>query len=64
MSSEQPGVEQRHLRSIEEHTESSLERVVNKTSKSVPSKAQFSIEPGTGPEIQGLLHTTVCYCFQ
>lgn len=36
------------------HTDSSLEKVGSKTSKSIPSKAHFSTEPGTGPEIQGL----------
>lgn len=37
------------------HTESSLEKVGNKTSKSVPSEEHFSTEPGTRSEIQGLL---------
>lgn len=46
------------------HTESSLEKVENKKSKPISSKAHFSTELGTEPEIQGLLHIIVCYCFQ
>lgn len=57
------GATRRRAEAVEDHghTESCLEKVGNKTSKCVPSKAYFSIEPGTGPEIQGLLPY---YCFQ
>lgn len=57
------GATRRRAEAVEDHghTESCLEKVGNKTSKCVPSKAHFSIEPGTGPEIQGLLPY---YCFQ